>query len=477
MTVLSMRGTILLYVRRQRNLGLNIKEIFGLSLGAIRERKVRSALTILMVLVGSSLLVAVNAFGAGFSDFFNKQFANLAPNVLFVSSVQQDQDDGGGGIGSVAPPPSAKITLNAAVESRIRSLPFVSLVIPSYQGDISIQSGSESKSFSVLSMDPSQLFVISPTLELMEGSTLPSANDPTAILVAEDIAFPPGESTAFINLGQSVRLAYSFVDPDTGEAKEESKSFVVRGIIESTGNPTVDNAVVIGLQPGDDLLQRAGKYDSLFVAATSTDYVDAVEEEIRTLYGNDIGITTVQNILKTIEEFTGGINAFLASIAIISLVVGAVGIITTLYTSVVERIREIGTLKAIGAKNTTILGLFLFEALLIGIIGASLGLVAGIGMGYLLASASPGGGGGGGDAESDSATTGGGGAASSNSAANGDEVTGEQQTEESESLTPVYLGADMIRVWFISVGLSIMAGIYPAWKASRYLPVDALRAL
>jgi putative ABC transport system permease protein len=457
---------------------LNIKEIFGLSLGAIRERKVRSALTILMVLVGSSLLVAVNAFGAGFSDFFNKQFANLAPNILFVSSVQQDQDDsGGGGIGSVAPPPSAKITLNAAVESRIRSLPFVSLVIPSYQGDISIQSGSESKSFSVLSMDPSQLFVISPTLELMEGSTLPSANDPTAILVAEDIAFPPGESTPFINLGQSVSLSYSFVDPDTGEAKDESKSFVVRGIIESTGNPTVDNAVVIGLQPGDDLLQRAGKYDSLFVAASSTDYVDAVEEEIRTLYGNDIGITTVQNILKTIEEFTGGINAFLASIAIISLVVGAVGIITTLYTSVVERIREIGTLKAIGAKNTTILGLFLFEALLIGIMGASSGLVAGIGMGYLLASASPGGGGG---SEADTEVDNTGSGSRVGGSDNADTINPEQagqQAQESETLTPVYLGEDMIRVWFISVGLSIMAGLYPAWKASRYLPVDALRAL
>lgn len=413
------------------NSRLNLKEIFGLSLGAISERKTRSALTILMVLVGSSLLVAVNAFGAGFSDFFNKQFANLAPNILFVSSVQQDQDDGGGGIGSVAPPPSAKITLNAAVESRIRSLPFVGQVIPSYQGDISIQSGSVSKAFSVLSMDPSQLFVISPTLELMEGSTLPSANDPTAILVAEDIAFPPGESAPFINMGQSVRLSYSFVDPDTGDAEEESKSFVVRGIIESTGNPTVDNAVVIGLQPGDDLLQRAGKYDSLFVAASSTDYVDVVEEQIRTLYGNDIGITTVQNILKTIEEFTSGINAFLASIAIISLVVGAVGIITTLYTSVVERIREIGTLKAIGAKNTTILGLFLFEALLIGIIGASLGLVAGIGMGYLLASASPGGGGGGEDAESDSGTSTGSGVAGSDNAgvSSNDQ---QQQTQESE---------------------------------------------
>ena len=369
---------------------MNVKEIFVLSVSAIKDRKVRSALTILMVLVGSSLLVAVSAFGAGFSDFFNKQFSNLAPNILFVSSVQQETDNTG--VGSVAAPPSAKITLNAAVESRIRSLPYVDQVLPSYQSDVSIQSGSESKSFSLLSMDPSQLRVVAPTLELTEGSTFPSSADPTAILVAEDIAFPPGEATPFINLGQSVRLTYSFVEPETGETKEESKSFVVRGIIESTGNPTVDNAVVIGLQSGNALLERAGKYDSLFVAADSTDSVDLVEEEIRAIYGNDIGITTVQAILETVEEFTGGINSFLSSIAIVSLVVGAVGIITTLYTSVVERIREIGTLKAIGAKNITILGLFLMEAVLIGIIGATLGLGAGIGMGYMLVSSSPGGG-------------------------------------------------------------------------------------
>jgi putative ABC transport system permease protein len=342
----------------------------------------------------------------------------------------------------------------------------VDQVIPSYQSDISVESGARSKSFAVLSMDPTQLFVIAPTLELIEGSTLPPSNDPTAILVAEDVAFPPGEANPFINLGQSVRLTYSFVEPDTGQVKEETKSFVVRGIIEATGNPTVDNAVVIGLQSGDILLQRAGKYDSLFVAAQSTDYVDLVEEEIRGIYGNDIGITTVQNILKTIEEFTGGINAFLASIAIISLVVGAVGIITTLYTSVVERIREIGTLKAIGAKNITILGLFLVEAVLIGIIGASLGLGAGIGMGYLLVSASPGGGGG-------EATT----TDSDGADSGGDGGTVTQNAQESEQLTPVYLGEDMIRVWFISVGLSTIAGLYPAWKASRYLPVDALRSL
>jgi putative ABC transport system permease protein len=447
---------------------LNVGEIFLFALNAIKDRKVRSALTILMVLVGSSLLVAVSAFGAGFSDFFNKQFSNLAPNILFVSSVQQESDTTP--VGGVSGPPSAKITLNSAVEARIRSLAFVDQVVPSYQSDITVQSGSESKSFSLLSVDPTKLLLVAPTLTLTEGSTFPSSADPTAILVAEDIAFPPGEATPFINLGQSVRLTYSFVEPETGEAKEESKSFVVRGIIESTGNPTVDNAVVIGLQAGDALLQRAGKYDSLFVAALSTDYVDLVEEEIRAIYGNDIGITTVQAILETVEEFTGGINSFLSSIAIVSLVVGAVGIITTLYTSVVERIREIGTLKALGASNLAILGLFLMEAVLIGVIGASLGLAAGIGMGYMLVSSSPGGGGEGTD-ENGNATD------SVGSSTGDDTQTSTEETQQAETFAPVFLGEDMIRVWVTSVGLSMIAGFYPAWRASRYLPVDALRAL
>ena len=96
-------------------------------------------------------------------------------------------------------------------------------------------------------------------------------------------------------------------------------------------------------------------------------------------------------------------------------------------------------------------------------------------MGYLLASASPGGGGGGGENEGGDNSTGASSRVGDSGTSSLDQT--EEQAQEAEPLTPVYLGEDMMRVWFISVGLSVMAGLYPAWKASRYLPVDALRAL
>ena len=393
----------------------------------------------------------------GFAAFFNEQFKNLAPNILFVSSTQQDEnsDTGGPGVGGVGAPSTAKITLNDAVVNRLRSIPFVEEVIPSYQSQVDVESAGEIKSFSVLSMDPTKLTVIAPTLGFVEGSSI-RQNDPSSILVAEDVANPPGEDTPFISLGQSVKVRYSFVDPQTGKSEQETKNFVVSGIMESTGNPTIDEALVINEDSGNSLFQKAGKFDSLFVATQSSEFVDVVEDEIRKLYGNDIGITTVKAILETIEDFTGGINAFLSSIAIVALVVGAVGIITTLYTSVIERVKEIGTLKAMGAQNRTILVLFLIEALLIGIFGATFGLAAGIGMGYAL-----------------SATF-----SSDSSDDSSGEETGEISTTSSDesSTTPIYLAQDMAGVWVISVSLSILAGLFPAWKASRYLPVEALRS-
>ena len=126
-----------------------------------------------MVMAGTSLLVAVNGVGAGFTEFFNKQFSNLAPNILFVTSGQEQSSgtvgSGGGGGGGSA---GSKITLNAAVINTINSLPFIEEVIPSYQSQVLIKSKGEEKTNAALSIDPNKLFVIAPTLDLQEGSQI-----------------------------------------------------------------------------------------------------------------------------------------------------------------------------------------------------------------------------------------------------------------------------------------------------------------
>jgi putative ABC transport system permease protein len=423
---------------------MDLKQIFAMSFDAIKERKIKSILTILMVMVGSSLMVAVSGIGSGFSEFFNKQTSNLAGNIMFINSAPQPQSGNGagpggggaGGGGGGGPPPTAKITLNAAIENRLGSLPFVKETIPSYQTSVSLESQGKTKDYSVFSINPEKLTVLAPTLEYVDGSVV-RQNDPSAIIISSDVAQPPGEPTPFLSLGQTVKATYSFVDPTTGNSDKEVKSFVVRAVMKPTGNPTIDKAVVVNTQVGNSLFHKSGKFDSIIIVALSPDFIDAIEQEIRKLYGNDIGITTVKAIIKTVQEFTSGVSAFLLSIAIVSLIVGAVGIITTLYTSVIERTREIGTLKAIGARDGYVLSLFLAEALLIGVFGATTGLLAGIVAGFGLSAGFS---------------------------------SGDQP-----GISPVYLASDLARVWAITVGLSFMAGLFPAFKASRLLPILALQ--
>jgi len=414
----------------------NFKQIFILSFDALRERKTRSILTILMVVAGGALMVALNGMSAGVADLINKQLSILAPNVLFVSPGQINFRGG--------PSPPSTIVFNSQVVDRIKSLPYVQDVIPTYTAQLELNAQGNILTTPVLAMDPSKLHLISPSLQLAPGSMI-QPNNPTGMIVGDTIANPPGK-TGFVQVGQNIKGTYSFADSKTGKLTQKSRSFVVSAIMEPTGNTYIDRAVIINLETANSLFQKAGKYDQMAVIALSGDFVNAVQQEITNLYGsNNIGVTTPKAILKTIQGFQGGSSAFQTGIAFITLLVGAVGIITTLYTSVHERIKEIGTMKAIGAKNRFILSLFLTEALLIGIIGATLGIITGIAGAYLLTSAAPAGGG-----------PGGGGGGTSHFA-------------------PIFAPNDLLNVWLLSLLLSMAAGVYPAWKASRLSPLEALR--
>ncbi len=413
---------------------MEILTILRLAFEALRERKVRSILTILMVTTGSSLLIAVNGLTTGFLAFADKQFSMLAPNVIFVSPAPTQE-------GGLADTPNApKVILTQVVADRLKTIPGVADVIPNYTGVISIESRGKVQNARVFAQDPTKIYSIAPAIEFEQGSIV--SKDPSSIIISERIARPPGEDIPFATLGQAVVVKYSYVDED-GKTKVNSRTFVIRAIIKATGNPTIDGAVVIEPNIANALMNKSNRYDGIVVISRNADLVESVEDGIKRLYGNDVGITSSKVILKTIREFIGGITTFLFSIAVISLVVGSIGIITTLYTSVVERTREIGILKAIGTQGRTILLLFLMEALIIGSIGATVGIPLGIAGGNVLSNFAP----------------------------------GNREAPEDARARPLYIVEDISRVIALSIALSMISGLYPALRASRLEPVVALGRL
>ena len=150
----------------------NYKQILILSLDAIRERKLRSTLTILMVVAGGALMVALNGMSAGNMAFVVKQFNSLAPNVMFVTSGQH-------GFHGPSGPPT--IIINSQVVKRIKALPYVQDTVPAYRGQLQLNAQGSTQNVPVIAMDTSKIPLILPTLQLVPGSAI-KPTDPTAMV-------------------------------------------------------------------------------------------------------------------------------------------------------------------------------------------------------------------------------------------------------------------------------------------------------
>jgi putative ABC transport system permease protein len=407
----------------------NLKQIFVLSIDAFKERKLRSALTVLMVVVGGALMVAINGMSAGSAVFMHKQMGSLAPNVIFVSPGSTSN------IFQLAPglaTATPRLQINDGVVSKIKSLPFVKDVIPAYQQQVQINVGTYTENTNVNAMRANTIFIISPSLELIPGSKLES-NNPSAMLVGYDIANPPGyPNNPLIRLGQTVTATYGGT----------SRNFIVTGILKESGNGGVDKIVVINTNTGNLFFNMLGKYNYLIIMARSGNDVNTVIQEMDRLYGSySFGIVSPAAIVEAQQHTDSGSSSLAQDVGFIALLAGGIGVVTTLWTSVNERTKEIGTMKAIGAKSWFILSMFLSDAVLIGLIGATVGICTGIGLAYLLS-------------------------------ASGASVGGQSAASH---MAPIFLPNDLLSVWFLSLTITLAAGIFPAWKASRLSPLMALR--
>ena len=415
---------------------MKLGDIVGYSTRAIKERYLRSALTILMVLLGAMLLTGLNGLGEGFNYNITKQFEGLAPDVI---TLTPSPVVGGPGDDPDEPDSAPPVELNLLTLKSVERLDGVVEAIPSFRSGLQIEYNGKSQTTSFIGINPQKLIYVLPGLEFVEGDfTDPS--DSTGILLGFTVAYPGGlELEPFAEVGNLVCVKTGKQEIVGGVEKVvmDKKCFVVRGVLAETGTVFYDNSISVPLASANNFMDKKNIYDTIFVVVDPEVGNDVVTEKIREVYGDGIGITTPAQIQETIQGFVGSFNIFLSSIGFISLLVGGVGIVTTLYTSVTERTKELGTLKALGATNGNIILLILFEAVVIGIVGASEGLLAGYGLGWILTQYGFG-------------------------AQFGD-------------LVPIFRVDAMINVWLTAVTLRILAGTYPAWRAGKMTPMEALR--
>ncbi len=400
------------------------------------ERKLRSGLTILMVVIGGALMTSVSGLGGGMNNFVNEQLGTLGANVLMISPSQETMGPG-----------SHDMNMNQAVKMKFTSQTVrtieriygVKYAVPYFSGTAILRSGSKTRTVGITGIDQDKLEYISPKISLESGAFV-SVQDSVGILLGHGIAYPSDLDGPFVKRGQTVSVEFAKIETVGGREKTvtDKKSFQVRGIIKELGSMQIDSQAFISPPAANAIFDKGMVYDGIYGITKSPEVNDEVEARVKQIYGKNIGVTSPKSLMQTIQDVMGSIISFISAIAVVSMFVGAVGIVTTLYTSVMERTREIGLLKALGCDNGTVLLMFLTESMGIGIMGGLLGLSLGAIGAYALIqimSFTPGG----------------------------------------FSISPSFSPTDLLEIFLLASILSIAAGLYPAWRAAKLSPIAALR--
>jgi putative ABC transport system permease protein len=266
--------------------------------------------------------------------------------------------------------------------------------------------------------------------DLEEGRHI-SRGDSAVVELGYELAHPKDETMPTYDIGDRITLTVSV------EGEEKEMSFRVVGILEKQGgiggmSSDEDQSLFMPLRTCQQLYEEGGDFQYIAASVSNTDDMPQVVSDLEKQLGEDVTIMTAESMGEMVSTILGAIEAVLGGVAGISLLVAGVGIINTMTISVMERTKEIGIMKAIGSKSTDILLLFLSEAIITGLVGGTLGSLTGLWVGKLIGNT----------------------------------------IDMPVSTSPV-LALGVITFAIVTTSLS---GLYPAWRAARLHPVEALRS-
>ncbi len=403
-----------------------IQDYFKIAFRNLKERKARSILTLLGIFLAIVTIFVLISLSLGLNDFVQEQFELLGTDKFFI------QPKGTSG----APGTQGAVELTTKDVDIIRKTKGVDIVAYFTIGNAKIGYKDQVRYYFVMGI---------PMENPEEAEMVFEASD----LGAEDGRMLKKGDSKKILIGYNYKYKNLFdksIKP--GDIlKINDVEFEVIGVVEAIGNPGDDQQTYITLEDYKKLFDSGDKIDFIYVQIKHGEDVNEVAEraEKKLMDYRDVDEKTIDFDLQTPEQYLEIFNqilliltTFLVGIGLISILVGGIGIANTMYTSVLERTKEIGTMKAIGARNSNILKIFVIESGLLGLIGGILGLFFGI----LIA-------------------------------------------KTIEYVSTAYIGSNIVRaslnpflvfgVLVFAFFIGILSGLAPSYQASKLKPVDALR--
>lgn len=335
----------------------------------LRRRGIRSWLTLLGIFIGIVAVITLISLGNGLKAAVNAQFGVASTQIITVQAS-----------GVTYGPPGSSVVNPLTVEDA-RAIEKISSV------DFVIE-----RNIETLKIEYNDVLQVGYAVSVIEGME-------SELYEAEDISMEKGRLLDNNNFGK-VMIGYSFSKDDNqfGKAVEVGKKinlqgedFEVIGIVEKKGSFILDSVIWMYDDDLNSLMDYGDEVDIIAVKIKDKNLMDQTKEEIERLLRDrrnvDIGeedfeVSTPESSLQQVNQILTGVQIFIIIIASISIVVGAIGIVNTMTTSVLERKKEIGIMKAIGAKNSHIFYQFLVESGLLGFVGGLAGVIAGVILGY-----------------------------------------------------------------------------------------------
>ncbi|SRR3989344_595950 len=342
---------------------------FNLAWKSLKKRKMRSWLTIIGIIISIATIFTLIALSLGLQGAIEEQFRMLGSDKFFIQPK-----------GQLGPPQAgAGVKLTKEDVEIIKKINGVKKITYLLVGNAKLEFKDEEKFFPVYGIPEEglNLYFETGSLKLEEGRIFEKEGAKEIII---------GNHYKSKNIFNKQIRAGDIILINGVE-------FKVKGILEVIGNPDDDRIIMMSAKDMEELFDTKNRVDFIIVQIDEDENIlDIAEQTKKKLQKfrnvddktQDFLILTPEELLNSINTILTIITAFLGGIAAISLLVGAIGITNTMYTSVLERTKEIGTMKAIGAKNKDVLIIFLIESGMIGLIGGILGISLGIGISEII---------------------------------------------------------------------------------------------